>query len=63
MHAPRLALLAVSGLVAFAGLASPAAATPPDGLVSCVENSKWQLEYYLEHGQIDYPTPPCKPLS
>ena len=60
MNARRLA---VATAAALSILAAPAAAFPPDGAISCVENSKWQLEYYLEHGQIDYPTPPCKPLT
>jgi hypothetical protein len=63
MNARRIALTAVAALTLAGAAASPAAATPPDGLIACVENSKWQLEYYLEHGQIDYPTPPCKPLT
>ena len=55
--------LAVATAAALAVSAAPAAAFPPDGAISCVENSLWQTQYLLEHGQIDYPSEPCKPLT
>ena len=60
MNARRLA---VATAAALALTAAPAAAFPPDGLISCVENTKWQTEYLLENGQIDRPSEPCKPLT
>ncbi len=62
MTARRLALTAAATLFAVASAGGTAAATPPDGLIACVENSKAGIEFYLENGYVQ-PVPPCKPLS
>jgi hypothetical protein len=63
MNARSLAALVAASLSAAAFLAPGAsAATPPDGLVACVENTKGGIEYWLENDEIR-PVPPCKPLS
>jgi len=62
MNARRLALATAAALCAAASTAGSAAATPPDGLIACVENSKAGIEFYLENGYVQ-PVPPCKPLT
>ena len=54
--------LAVATAATLAVSAAPAAAFPPEGAISCVENSKAGVEFYLENGYVQ-PVPPCKPLT
>jgi hypothetical protein len=62
MNARRLATALAATSLSLAALAGPATASPPDGLISCVENSKAGIEFWLENGYVQ-PVPPCKPLS
>jgi hypothetical protein len=62
MNVRRLTLTAAAALVAVAPGGGTAAATPPDGLIACVENSKAGIEFWLENGYVQ-PVPPCKPLT
>jgi hypothetical protein len=56
------ALAATSVGLSIAAFAGPAAASPPDGAVSCVANAAAGVQFYLENGYVQ-PAPPCKPLS
>lgn len=45
-----------------ASLTGTAAATPPDGAVSCATNAAAAIQFWITNGYIQ-PAPPCKPLT
>ena len=58
-----LAKTAAATLAVLAAAPGLAAATPPEGLLACADNSLSQTEQLLSGEGLDYPAPPCKPLT